>query len=331
VPIASRPPSNPFGAITPQRLLWGAILGLLFLYNLSVFVPWRPYLPKDELDASWYMALHWAHIHGLDFGRDFVFTYGPWGFVFQGYEPSTYKYVVLGWTFLTIAFFAGMLRLATHFAGVRRSPDATTSSSKIESENSLAAAKSDLAAPENRPVRHRRTPPVVSGFSQFLAAIWLTLVIALGGASIQGIQDIRLFMIAWALLLIDFYADDRPVTWLKILLVTASAFGTLTKFSISIVCFLAVLAVSLEQLRRRQIPWLFFIYTSTVLLLWLAASQSPGSLALYLRHSWQIASAYAQGEGISAPNETISILLFALTALLVLVAACGAGWLLNAL
>jgi hypothetical protein len=37
--------------------------------------------PDPRLDASWQMMLIRAHVAGLQFGRDIIFTWGPWGFL----------------------------------------------------------------------------------------------------------------------------------------------------------------------------------------------------------------------------------------------------------
>src|SRR4051812_10249251 len=89
-----------------RRPIWYSTLTVLFVYAVSVFIPWQPYITKDELDSSWFLMLHWARIHRLDFGRDLIFTYGPLGFIHQGYHPDTFGLVVVGWLSYTAVFFA---------------------------------------------------------------------------------------------------------------------------------------------------------------------------------------------------------------------------------
>src|SRR5262249_5977518 len=43
----------------------------------------------DTADASWCAVLEYAHQHGLQFGTDIVFTYGPLGFLATPYLFST--------------------------------------------------------------------------------------------------------------------------------------------------------------------------------------------------------------------------------------------------
>jgi len=106
-PVAPAPAAKSHG-----RATWNIFLVLAFVYIVSVFVPWNQPYPHGELDPSWVMVLHWAHGHHVDFGKDIDFTYGPWGFILQGYKADTYVYLVAGWTLLAAAFFAGVLKVS---------------------------------------------------------------------------------------------------------------------------------------------------------------------------------------------------------------------------
>ena len=43
--------------------------------------------PDARLDGSWQEMLIHAHYQGLQFGRDIIFTWGPWGFLCTRYHP----------------------------------------------------------------------------------------------------------------------------------------------------------------------------------------------------------------------------------------------------
>jgi hypothetical protein len=81
-----------------------------------LFVPWQPSFPPGDLDVSWCMALQWAFIHHIDFGNRFVFTFGPWGFVWQGFDPATFNLTIAAWLLIAAAYFAGTLTVARKFA-----------------------------------------------------------------------------------------------------------------------------------------------------------------------------------------------------------------------
>lgn len=58
---------------------WLSQLSLFVLLWLSLIK--LPDLPTTELDASWRMVIAHATEHGLQFGRDIAFTYGPMGYL----------------------------------------------------------------------------------------------------------------------------------------------------------------------------------------------------------------------------------------------------------
>jgi hypothetical protein len=60
----------------PPWLLGTALVAVLWP-ALMVF----PYAPETYLDASWQLTLLHAHVQGWQFGRDVIFTWGPWGFL----------------------------------------------------------------------------------------------------------------------------------------------------------------------------------------------------------------------------------------------------------
>jgi hypothetical protein len=55
-----------------------------FLFVFSCLRPAE--LPErcNPIEDSWIQALHLAFVHHLQFGRDIVFTFGPWGFLYAG-------------------------------------------------------------------------------------------------------------------------------------------------------------------------------------------------------------------------------------------------------
>ena len=75
-------------ALTKTLAKWlAAATSLLFAFSR--------FLPSGRgganfLDDSWIQMLHLAFAERLQFGRDIVFTFGPWGFLFGGYHPATY-------------------------------------------------------------------------------------------------------------------------------------------------------------------------------------------------------------------------------------------------
>src|SRR6266480_7699279 len=59
------------------------------LFAFSRFLPSGQPGGYNIVDDAWIQMLHMAFAERLQFGRDIVFTFGPWGFLYGGYHPST--------------------------------------------------------------------------------------------------------------------------------------------------------------------------------------------------------------------------------------------------
>lgn len=89
-----------FRAVTATELTATTLVGVLFFV---ASVRFGGSVTGDELDPSWGMVLVWASMHGLHWGSDIAFTYGPLGYLFPlaACDPSSYG-----------AFFAMQIALA---------------------------------------------------------------------------------------------------------------------------------------------------------------------------------------------------------------------------
>src|SRR6266568_71195 len=70
------------------------------------------YNPADD---SWIQMLHFAFAERLQFGRDIVFTFGPWGFLYGGGHSATRWISVVVWAVLATVFWWAAWRVVTHF------------------------------------------------------------------------------------------------------------------------------------------------------------------------------------------------------------------------
>jgi len=82
------------------------------LYVLSRFIPCLPPDFHALIDVSWSQSLHVAFLQRLQFGREVVFGYGPWGFLCRGYHPATHPVAVIAWTMLSLIFWQAGWRVA---------------------------------------------------------------------------------------------------------------------------------------------------------------------------------------------------------------------------
>ena len=86
------------------------------VYTLVQFFPGTT-VSAPTIDGSWMQTLHVAYEQHWQFGRDIVFTFGPWGFLSGGYYPPTFTISVIVWTMLAVVFWWAGWRVACHFSG----------------------------------------------------------------------------------------------------------------------------------------------------------------------------------------------------------------------
>ena len=75
--------------------------------------PWAPTMPEAELDPSWMTMLHEAYARHLVFGRDVVYTFGPFGFAFtEQFHPVTFALHLAIRALLAVGAVLGLATLA---------------------------------------------------------------------------------------------------------------------------------------------------------------------------------------------------------------------------
>lgn len=74
--------------------------------SLCFFIPFRPQVVAGQgLDESWMLGINALFARHLQFGRDVVFTYGPWGFLDTCcYHPDTWPWMLGAWGFFGLVF-----------------------------------------------------------------------------------------------------------------------------------------------------------------------------------------------------------------------------------
>lgn len=80
--------------------------GLLLLVTvICVFVPLAPLMPTGGLDPSWEHGMNQATAQGLVFGRDMVFTFGPYASIYtRMYHPATDLMMIAGSLYLALSY-----------------------------------------------------------------------------------------------------------------------------------------------------------------------------------------------------------------------------------
>jgi hypothetical protein len=91
--------------------------GVYLLLALCVLPPWYPSMPSSNLDPSWAAVLSYAFEKQWQFGKDIVFTLGPYSFIYTKlFSPQTYGITLSFWlvativVILTVAHFSARLR-----------------------------------------------------------------------------------------------------------------------------------------------------------------------------------------------------------------------------
>src|SRR5437868_9046206 len=76
---------------------WRAFLMAILAVPLALMLFQFPLPAKPGLDPSWGMVLVYAHRHGLQFGHDVAFTYGPYGFLISRFYYDGVPLVKILW------------------------------------------------------------------------------------------------------------------------------------------------------------------------------------------------------------------------------------------
>jgi len=85
----------------------------LFVTAICAFVPFMPAMPAAQLDEAWGLGINQAVAQGLVFGRDVIFSSGPYASIFnQQYHPATDALMLLGSAYLALAWWLAALEIS---------------------------------------------------------------------------------------------------------------------------------------------------------------------------------------------------------------------------
>lgn len=88
-------------------------LKALLLFAIVVaFVPLTPKLPATDLDSAWALALNEAVAKGFTFGKQIIFTLGPYSSIYtKSYHPATVIMMIAGSFYLALSYYLCLLYL----------------------------------------------------------------------------------------------------------------------------------------------------------------------------------------------------------------------------
>ncbi|KTD01395.1 transmembrane protein [Fluoribacter gormanii] len=85
---------------------------LLLLTLISTFVPLSPKMPAPGIDPSWALGLNQAVAQGLAFGKEIIFTLGPYSSLYtKAYHPATDLMMIVGCLYLALTYWGCLLFL----------------------------------------------------------------------------------------------------------------------------------------------------------------------------------------------------------------------------
>ncbi|PJE11401.1 MAG: hypothetical protein CK430_08875 [Legionella sp.] len=103
---------KPFTHFKLNALIDLFLKSFLLVITISVFVPFSPKMPAPGLDPSWALGLNQALALGLAFGKDIVFTLGPYSAIYtKAYHPSTDLMMMSGSFYLAVSYWMCFLYL----------------------------------------------------------------------------------------------------------------------------------------------------------------------------------------------------------------------------
>lgn len=233
-------------------------------------------VPTAGLDPSWRTAINIAAAEDRRFGRDIIFTYGPWGFLDRPMLVNRQQFV-LGNIFAVAAAAAIFLTL---YACLKR-----TCSPRVAAPIAFAVT---LA-----------TPVVDPGLRLLCAGLGFALLTLLGGSGTasrrwSGVLPAGLLAALAALMLQVKFSEGVAVTGLA---------GILVVFTPSIRALATNAAVAIAA------------FTAAFLLTWSAAGQAIGDIVPWLHSSWEIAAGYQKAMATEPPDTLVSYVLVVLLAL----------------
>lgn len=111
-------PATTDRALRSAPWYWTAAFAVVFF--LFVFRFGTP--AGIEIDQSWATVLGWAHLHGVRFGEELVFSYGPLGYLHPRgpYNPELFGVYLFGQVLLTLGYTFIFATTFRSLAGVER-------------------------------------------------------------------------------------------------------------------------------------------------------------------------------------------------------------------
>lgn len=99
-----------------HRSIWILIGALTLLFAYHLLLPLTPIKFNDTLDYSWELALNVCFAEQMQFGKEVLFTYGPYGFIMNRlYYPATFSIMFVSWLFFVTTFWWASFQIGKYY------------------------------------------------------------------------------------------------------------------------------------------------------------------------------------------------------------------------
>lgn len=282
-------------------------------------VPWQPKGFSSGLDESYAFALYKAFADNFQFGKDFVYTYGPYGILHQDrYFPGTYTALVIGRAFVGLVIGVGLLRIAMHCWQQSRWSTLFLIPVFVSLAN-LGIRKDSMH------IYCILLPMLLYFYVDNSFATHNNVEVRYGDeyninhaqGSINNHHENQRNSSA---------PKNRFARLLSLLLlVIGVALISLIKHTLLVLGAAIVVLITIDQVaRKRQAPIVLGTYLASLLGFWLLAGQRLAYIGPYITHNAQITKGFSETMGLYGPN--IEIVLYLVTASVISVVIAITTW-----
>ncbi len=278
--------------------LYYTLFILLAAVAIFGFVAWKPafFFPSTpeelrlvRIDTSTAFALSYWFQHGVQFGKDIIFAYGPLGFIkYAKYHPASFHWMITGQIFLYLTFITGAWLLI-------------------------------------RNVKNKRFLVLMGAFLCSLLFVF-QLGAFLPSVNMKYLTDafLQSFLV---LLVVNYYFVDADANSIStILLAVASALVALIKVSLLFLAVVCIFFITVTDIfDKKKFPTIATIFSVSFFALWYAAGQQLPNIPDYFLSSLQLMSGYTEAMSYGAPvraNLFCEIVLYILLACILQTLLC---------
>ncbi|MEM6452240.1 MAG: hypothetical protein AAF703_18245 [Cyanobacteria bacterium P01_D01_bin.105] len=264
---------------------------IIICYSVLMSVPWLPRGLSSGLDPSYSVMLYKAFAANIQFGKDFVYTYGPYGMLqFDRYVPETYAALIIGRAFIGLTIGVGLCLITTFCWN--------------QNKWSLLFLLPIIVFFPNLGV-HRDSFHIYATLLPLLLYFYVDEWYADKSVASQN--------------------SKLPYLISLLFVVAGVALISLIKQTFLVLGTAVVVLITFDQIfRKRQPPVVLITYITSLLGFWLLADQKITNIGAYVSNNAQITKGFSETMGI--PGYLDEIVVYLIVASVIFVAVSAATW-----